>query len=189
MTIRRLFSALTAAVCCGPLYADSLEIVASVDRADIEEVGTPGRHRVLPDLTLRLSLSADCESGSGVLSVNVADTRHSYPMEASRVDELAVAFVVPASQLPPVPVPQNFCVAASHDPDRATVRAGLSVHASLRCTDDDTATETFASRSAAVDIPLSCRRRAPEDQDPAAGNSAARNSSARPQVSEASSGS
>lgn len=187
MTVRRLPLVLAAAICCGALRADSLEIVASVDRADLAEVETPGRHRILPDLTLRLSLSADCGSGSGVLSVNVADTHRSYPIETARTDELAVEVVVPARQLPPVPVPKDFCVAASPFPDRATVRAGLSVHASLRCTAEDM--ESFTSRSAAVDIPLSCLRPPPQDQDPAAGNSVARNSSARSQVSEASSGS
>lgn len=187
MTVCRLPLVLAALLCGGALHAGSLEIIASVDRADLAEVEAPGRHRILPDLTLRLSLSADCGGGSGVLSVTVADTRRSYPMATSRVDGLPVEVVVPARQLPPVPVPKDFCVVASEDPDRATVRAGLSVHASLRCRAGDT--ESFASRSAAVDIPLSCRRRDREDQDPAVGSSEARNSSARSQVSEASSGS
>lgn len=189
MTIRQLLLLLSALLCCDALGAGALEFIASVDRADIEEVEAPGRHRTLPDLTLRISLSAGCDSGSGVLSVNVADTRSRYPMEGSRVDELAVEVIVPARQLPPVPVPEDFCVAESRDADRVTVRAGLSVHASLRCVADDTVGESFASRSRAVDIPLACLRRDLGDQDPADGNSAARNSSVRPQVSAASSGS
>ena len=191
MTVCRPLPVLALAFACELAGAGSLEIAASVDSAIIEETESPGRHRTLPDLTVRLSLSAVCPDGTGLLSVNVADTRRSYPLETSPADALSIELVVPAGQLPPVPVPQDFCVAAADDADEATVRAGISVHTSLRCTAGDS--ESFSSRSAAADIPLSCLRRdstlEDRDQDPEEGSSAARNSSARNQVSEASSGS
>lgn len=186
MIVCRLLPVLAVAIGHDALAAGSLEIAASIDSAVIEEVEEPGRHRTLPDLTVRLSLSADCPDGPGVLSVNVADTRRRYPMETGHADALSIDIVVPAEQLPPVPVPREFCTAASSEVNEATVRAGLSVHASLRCAAGDT--ESFASRSTAADIPLSCRRRDATDQDPA-DSSDARNSSVRDQVSDASSGS
>ncbi len=200
MTARCLFCLLAVWLASDGARADSLDIAASVEAADIVEVDVPGRHRTLPDLLVRLGLAASCEAGTGVLTINVADTHRSYALQPAHAEGMTIDVVVPARQLPPVPVPEGFCVAGSNGAEETTVRAGISVQTSLRCTGEDAT--SFSSRSVAADVPLSCRRNGAggraddgaddgaDDQEPAeAGSSAARNSSVSAQVSDASSAS
>jgi len=144
---------------------DNLSIAAQQAEAIVTPRASDSKLVKLPTLDVRLRASLRCSGDAESLTLSVADTVTTLgSTELGEQTTAEASLTVPAQQVALV-ASSHFCL--EEDPtsaDELTVAGLVTVHASLRCDNDDRSSAHFAS--APLKVRLVCAREAREDQEP-----------------------
>jgi hypothetical protein len=174
MACRYILPILVIAATAIPARSEPVSLIkvrsepAAVEVAPLE---TGRRLLRLPALEFSLEIEPQCDNNMRAesLSISVADTRETVPIAEDDVPVITATLTLPRQQTAPLAV-VDFCQ-AEESPDQELrqllVRDVFTAHLSLRCTNDEQQSVTYATQS--LDLTLLCK---PLDQDPSADSTA-----------------
>jgi hypothetical protein len=141
-------------VLCAPAWAEvsgRLGVDADPALATVKPLAEGRRLIRLPSLEFELNIDAECgpDSVPKSVSISVADTRKTLNSDELRdINGGAVLFAIPARQVSPVAV-DGFCPQDGNG-TQLLVRDAVTAHLSLRCTNEEEESITYASQGLAV---------------------------------------
>jgi hypothetical protein len=147
-----------------PAMADGNIVVAARETSVEVAPRAPGLELKLPIIEFALRAAIQCTGDPVTVTFSVADAFTTIGRDALRDQRAAKAAVkVPAGQLAPAAT-EAFCISEDTETSDVLFLPGFTtVHASLRCTDDDVESLHFAS--APLQLRLSCSREPAENQE------------------------